>query len=269
MGKKTGRPRKDNVERYPSGRIKRTKHGEAKVVYRDTLAPTLVRRMLDEEMKRCNDPRFSSQLGRLVLRGEILAAEYQAGVKFAQIYDRTARNNGVKRSCKSPSWEVGLSGALEKRIGTQVRETAEETLEDPTAYEQRTMAADKAYKALCDLFPSRQRFILERLCIEDAALTSSELMSARDGLQKLVLHFGTEAAPKKDKKPSKTSVPVVRMRPPVTKKAKSEAEHFVGALLLELPDLARDLAMKAYSNFCALRDRDVFRQTHASRIGAI
>jgi hypothetical protein len=202
-----GRPRKEGVERYANGRIKPVK---------DTIAPTLVRRMLDEEMKRCSDPRFASQIGRLVLRGEILAAEYQAGLKFAEIYERTARNNGLKRSPKSPNYEAGLCGAIERRTGTEVHESAQETLEHPTVYETRTMSSDKAHRALCDLFPARQRFVLERLCLEDEALSSADLMTARDGLQKLVLHFGTEAAPKKDKRSrqsTRASVPVVPMRP--------------------------------------------------------
>jgi hypothetical protein len=261
---KKGRKRKENVERYANGRIKRTADGQAQLTYRDTLAPTLVRRMLDEELKRCSDPRFGTQLGRLYLRGEILAAEYQAGVKVAEIYHRVAANNGVRRAARSANWEIESFGS-ERRIGTEVRDSAEETHEDATPYEQRTMAGDKAYKALCGLFPYRERFALERLCIEDQALTSSEIMTARDALQKLVLHFGTSAAPKKEKKPPKTSVPVVRMRPKVT----HEVDHFVSALQGLLPDLSRDCLMDAWSKFCALRDREVYRSQREYAVGAI
>jgi hypothetical protein len=120
------------------------------------------------------------------------------------------------------------------------------------------------------LFPSRQRFVLERLVIEDQALTSAEVMTVRDALQKLVLHFGTGAAPKKEKRSPKTSVPVVKMRPTIANNhAKNEAEHFVGALMLELPDLASDLAMKAYSHFCAMRDREIYRDQRSYALGAV
>jgi hypothetical protein len=134
LWRRNGRPRKDNVEPYPSGRIKRAKDGSA-IIYQDTLAPTLVRRMLDDEMKRCSDPRFSSQPGRLYLRGGLLAAEYQAGLKFAEIYHRVATNNGSRRSAKSPNCEIESRGASERRIGTEVRDSAEETHEDATPYE--------------------------------------------------------------------------------------------------------------------------------------
>jgi hypothetical protein len=228
-----GRSRKVG-ERYANGRLKPAK---------DTLAPTLVRRMLDEEMKGCSDPRFASQLGRLMLRGEILAAEYQAGLKFAEIYERTARNNGLKRSAKSPNWEIGSCGPADRRVGIHVRETAEETRDDPTPFELRAMGADKAYRNLCELLPMRQRFVLERLCVEDQALTSSDLLTARAGLEALEAHFGTGAAPKKCKKqPAKTAVPVVVPKRPAVKgsgatKASSDTDYLAEALHRLRPDV--------------------------------
>jgi hypothetical protein len=65
-------------------------------------------------------------------------------------------------------------------------------------------------------------------------------------------------------------VPVVNLRRAVAKShTKTEAEHFIGALMLELPDLARDLATKMYSNFVALRDRDIYRGQREYAVGAI
>ena len=70
-------------------------------------------------------------------------------------YLLAARDRPDCGRAKSPNYEAGHCGAAEKRIGTQVRETVGETLVDPTGYEQRKMATDKAYKALSDLLRTR------------------------------------------------------------------------------------------------------------------
>jgi hypothetical protein len=94
-------------------------------------------------------------------------------------------------------------------------------------------------------------------------------MAARDGLQKLVLHFETGAAPKKGKtksQPAKTAVPVVR---PTMTKGRAEKDCFADALTRLLPDLTRDCPMAAWSNFCALRDREVYRGQRGYALGVL
>jgi hypothetical protein len=75
-GEKGGRPCKEGVERYANGRIKRTKDCQAKFVYDDTIASTLARRILDENINRPSDQRSHNELWRLHIHRKITSEQY-------------------------------------------------------------------------------------------------------------------------------------------------------------------------------------------------
>jgi hypothetical protein len=102
------------------------------------------------------DPLLATQLGRLLFLEEITRAEYDTGVRVAEIYGRYERTIGRRRSVASPHYEAGRG-----RV----------TGEDDLARE-RAKAAAKAWgilQAEIKLCPRGVRDAIEELCVEDRA----------------------------------------------------------------------------------------------------
>jgi hypothetical protein len=92
---KAGRPRKEGVERYPSGDVKRSE------TQRETMSTAVeARRRIDGWGDKVSDETVKSQfagytLGRMFLDGRITKEQLDAGDEYAQIHARYRQLVGI------------------------------------------------------------------------------------------------------------------------------------------------------------------------------
>ncbi len=260
---KKGRPSNKNATRYPCGQIKRET---------DTIAPTLIYRIREHATKFGLDAKLSTELGRLLLLERINAGQAAGGFKYAEIVGRAAYYDGGRRFAKSPSYEMGFRGA-ETREGSDVFDDIEaRRTAEPSEYELRAFDAENKYRAL--QFQLTRQWnrsdlaVLERLCVDDEAINPTLMPTIRKMLDAIVAHFGTAAAPKKNKN-KKTQKPIIALRPQTKTKPAGEMDLALSMMARLRPDLDRDRLTVEWNNFCALRAREHFRNQRQNRIGAI
>ncbi len=259
---KRGRPKKDG-ERYPCGQIKPKN---------ETISPTIIQRIREHGLKFGVDAKLSTELGRLLLLDRITATQAAGGFKYAEIVGRAAFYNGGRRYAKSPSYELGFRGA-EGREGADVFDDVEaHRIDDPSEYELRAIDAENKYRDLqFELIKHWNRSdiaVLERLCVDDEAINPTLLPTIRNMLDAIITHFGTAAAPKKNKN-KKTQKPIIALRPQTKTKPAGEMDLALSMMARLRPDLDRECLTVEWNNFCALRAREHFRNQRQNRIGAI
>ena len=268
---KKGRPKKPG-DRYPCGQLK------------DAIAPTLAFRSREYLMKLAGDPSLGSEGGRLFRFGRITAEQYSGVLKYAEVAGRAAFYSGGRRYAKSPSYELGFRGA-EGREGSDVFDDVEArrtTLEGRPVYsdyELRAIDAEDKYVSLkfdlCKEWTRTQIEALERVCIDDEAPDpillhtneNKEMVLCRM-LNSVAASFGTASAPKKNKQKKTNNNKVANLRPQKQKPLR-EMDYALAMMQRLRPDLEHECLLVEWNNFCALRDRDHFRNQRNNRLGAI
>src|SRR5262249_37886089 len=119
-----------------------------------------------------NDPRGGSQLGRLVLRGELTEGQEQAGKHIARIYANFERSHGRTRFALPAAYTRFIESTPEELAEQRVRSDFEE--EDRQARQERlALKAERRMRKLqecIDLYGPRAREALETLCVDDKPL---------------------------------------------------------------------------------------------------
>src|SRR5262245_29603916 len=125
MGKK-GRPPKAG-ERYPSGKLKPKSAIEP-------IAPAQWQRIATEAKRKTIDARLGTELGRLLLHGEISNKHMAVAVRVGEVYRDFERHKRLRRNVQSPSYgaagdtsiaeELMNPEALE-RLGAGIRAATE------------------------------------------------------------------------------------------------------------------------------------------------
>lgn len=165
MVEKRGRPAL-NGARYESGRLKEpagAERGENLFQrFRELVAIGL-------------DPRLTSQIGRLRFLKLITDTQASAADKVGRVYGRYERLHGVRRSTRSPSYEFGTGGGLERP------EDIERTTETDADYTK--------LQTCIPIFPQEARATIEALCVEDRVIPTSLLSDVRIVLDKIAYEF--------------------------------------------------------------------------------
>jgi len=239
-----GRPPKAG-ERYPSGQLK------------PEIPPALLVRIRAGVERGYLDARLGSQVGRLLFHRELTPAEAAAAFRIGEIYGRFERNNGLPRSTRSPSYEMGNAGGGGQSLDA-------ETI-------QRIAADAETWEALQDElknYPSRLCNLIEALCVEDEAVSFLELPELRKVLRKLG-DFFNKGKPKKKKKGKKKPAlmlvgPNHSAAPPAPKPRRSDRERLAWiAVQRKLrPDLDDGQLAKAFNIYVAMKERADFNESH-------
>ncbi len=273
---KRGRPKKDG-DRYDNGRLKWRK------MESDIIAPTLLHRIRTNAEELGLDPKLEHETGRLFLLRRMTAGEASVAHKIAEIYGRAEFYDGRRRVTKSPSYEMGFRSA-ETRECSNVADDAETSRHTPTDFETRAMAADESFRSLKHeiritrvadphihsdfVYGSRLISAIEQLCVDEEPISPAVLPDVCLVLTALIPYFGTERAPKKGKQKKMTNK-ITPVRREIKERPLREIDYGMAMLARMRPDLDRDFLLKEWHNFCALRDRDVFRQQRGNDLGVI
>jgi hypothetical protein len=213
------------------------------------------------------DPAIATQLSRLgpTFLGELTERQVDAGLLVARIYGEYERHHALCRTTRSPSYErsFGNSDAAEDRLDP----------ESLTRLERRIRKARKRWERLQQCFevlpPAPRRIVqsaVERLCVEDRAVSSFELNHVAPMLSYIADSFqiGTRE--------TRRSVAVTTKMPPRRREPKGARpdpyrDAFLDALRHAKPDATPDelrVAWEAYRADTAMRravvDRTRFRQ---------
>lgn len=164
-----GRPRKKNVDRYPSGRIKDAVR-EADAM--EVAVAQRIRSGVPPEWAK--DALAGHQLGRLRLTGEIQATQFEAAQKFQADYERWNWLNGMDRgTARAASLSGMVSAGLpciaepdENQIGA-----ARDAFKGACAALQRGLPPDEYHPSLS---------VLKRLLLQDGWLSGGQGRIERD-----------------------------------------------------------------------------------------
>lgn len=171
-----GRKRKPG-ERTPSGQLSRA-DSEAKH------APTAIKRLTDSAIAAASDPRLGTELGRLLLAGTLTARQAGAGWQFAEA-SREYLAAIEAPSVKGATFERAAKGA-DAEQGTDAAERRDKALKRVKQRYERARACLDARGAEVS---RAVRLLSEGRGV--SLLTHEQLLSARDGLDALALHFAT------------------------------------------------------------------------------
>jgi hypothetical protein len=263
-----GRKRKEG-QRYENGRLKPVKREDLPAI-KERAAPALAKRMVDKLIEECSDAKNGHELGRLLICGKITDAEYAVGYKYGEIVGRSDFYMGRRRSAKSPGYQAGYGqeSEIDVHIGVDCRSSAEASLADPTLYEQRAMSAETAVREmqniLLDHWSWNDRFLLDRVCVENEPLTAKDLVILREMLETLIGYFGTKAAPKKEKKVQQAAS-VIRARA----KPKAKRETLDDQVLRRFSKLSADYVLGCWRNLCTELDYEAFRHSRMNLVEAL
>jgi hypothetical protein len=145
--------------------------------------PIWVRRIFDNAEALGLDPRIATQVGRLHILRALTETQVAAADLIARIYGRYEYFHGLRRSVRSPSYEIGMRRA----------EWAEDRPEE-------TARARDAFLRLQDCFPAAPaalRAAVEQLAVEDRAVSPVHLDGVRAALDRIAGVFGLAPAPAK------------------------------------------------------------------------
>jgi hypothetical protein len=175
---KRGRPAQPG-DRYPSGDLR---------VPADPRAENVFRRFAELEKMVGLDPRLTSQIGRLRYLRLLTDTQAVAADRIGQIYGRFERIHQVRRSCISPSYQLGRRTSGTGRVF------------DPAEI----ATAEAEYRALQDCIPAaprEARDVIEQLCVENCAISSLYLPHVRVILDRVARAFGLAPPEERATKP--------------------------------------------------------------------
>jgi len=170
-----GRPRKEDVERYPGGKIKPSE------TQKETKAVALWARKNIHGIE-ADDPHAGSTLGRLFLDGKISEGEREAGEYYADVMARYYSANGMQ----NPNPRAQEFGSVRGHDG-----------ELTESQQSRALRATSKFIAIETLLLSRPngpriKSTLYALCIEDLeimrCMPPAQMVWAREGLMALMLY---------------------------------------------------------------------------------
>jgi len=258
---KRGRPRKTG-ERYPSGDLKH--RPEVKPI-----SPALWQRIVQHGKMLGLDERLASELGRLNRFGELTAAQTVAGMRIGEIYGCYEGLKGLKRSVRSPSYNVGFGDAS----------IAEELLtpEGLKNLEARIRSATEQFQRLVGFTGERGVFVpgeipvrllapVEMLCVEDRAISPVLLPDIRTLFDRLASNWRIAGA-KRVRTPQPRAAPA---REPAAKpRVDLDRTVWESALRRLRPDLKPEQVRGAYGLVQALKQRAIFRRAKGEPEGNV
>lgn len=170
MGRrKPGPPRKEG-DRYPSGKLKPPEKQTA-----GQWTPTHIRRAMDNAFVLAKSPILASELGRMLMRGDLTGREATAGFNYAAAVGAWERMHGKRRHAKSPAYDEGFrSVSLEDY--------------DPEAVAERKREIDerlKLVRSAVPTFPIIAHAIVEEVCCNDGSIHSAHLAGFKTLLRKI------------------------------------------------------------------------------------
>lgn len=190
MGRKKPGPKPKEGDRYPSGKLKPPERQVA-----GSWTPTHIRRFMDNAFLQAKAPILASELGRMLMRGEITSREAAAGFQYAAATGAFERMHGKRRHAKSPAYDEGFRSV-----------SLEDT--DPEAEEERKREIDKKLKLVRSAvppFPIIASTVVEEVCCNDGGIHSAHLPGFKailrniaDKLKLTEIEHGDEKKPKAD-----------------------------------------------------------------------
>lgn len=252
-----GRKRKAGP-RYPSGDLKKPTG--------DPIAPAAWARVRSDVAKIANDPRLSSEVGRLSFHREITDAQAAAAFKVRDIYAAFEQAKGKHRSSASPDNEPvfkGDGGFPEPIIPIEDIERLDPS--DPLRVRmEKTRAAYLAFKALQEEltgYGAMARDLLETLCVDNRSIPYMQLGYMRWLLERLSRFFGVTG----HKKGGSVGKIARQMSAPSARKPKAKRKDTGIRTVLRhaRPDLDDKQLDEAERMAMAVRDRDAYRRQKA------
>lgn len=163
------RPKKENAERFPSGRIKPPEKQPG-------TPPALMRRAFELGLRKAADPILGTVLGWHKMAGVLTDLHVCAGKKYAETQGRYDAVMGLpRRSAASPAYGSGFSSG-------SGRQPEDRLIED----------AKKRYAKMREAVQGcgpKTIAIMDRTCVEDQHPTAWELTDLISGLNACVKHF--------------------------------------------------------------------------------
>lgn len=245
---KTGRPPKAG-ERYPGGQLK------------PEIAPALLVRIRTAVERGYADPRLGSQVGRLLFHRELSPIEATAAFRIGEIYGRFERNNGLRRTTRSPSYEMGNAGGMNGQALDQ--DAVKADTEAWLALQDALVEPATGHEVDCKCRICRRRVsLIERLCVDDEPLLPLQLEEVRKLLRQLA-HLFKAGRPKKKKKKRPALMVVAGAASPSpapakTRRINQEREAWLAVQRRLSPNLNEHELSKAYDEFLARKDRGDF-----------
>lgn len=173
MARKKPGPKPKEGDRYPSGKLKPP---EKQIVGQWT--PTHIRRAMDNTFILARNPILSSELGRMLMRGEITSREAAAGFQYGAATGAWERMHGKRRHAKSPAYDEGFKSSNDIDIDGLA-------LLDPAAAEQikdkllaRKREIEKKLQLVRSAVPDMPIIastIVEEVCCNDGGIHSAHL----------------------------------------------------------------------------------------------
>lgn len=138
------------------------------------------------------DPRITSQIGRLRIARQLTDSQAGAADRIGQVYGKYERDHGVRRSARSPSYQIGRGGAGRARTEAEISETN---------------ADYHKIQACIPLVPREARDVIEQLCVENRVISSWHLPDVRVILDRVHAKFEDDAPDTSPLAPTRRSKP--------------------------------------------------------------
>ena len=188
------------------------------------------------------DPQLGCETGRLYYVSKMTASELAAANTVAGIYGAYERAAGLKRSSRSPSYEVGYRGGeIIEAEGDRKAETDWLDLQ-----------------AEIPLSPPGLRTWLEQLAVEDRHIGEAELEEVRALLKELA-HFFKSGAKKSQPRRTPSAAPAAKLP-----RSTIERDALRQMLRIVSPNLHTDEIDSGIELFFTLRERERFQQEKAA-----
>jgi hypothetical protein len=268
MGNGTrGRPRAEG-ERYPSGKLKPA--AASSTTEREPISGALWQRMLADGKKIFGDARFGTEITRLGAIGELTSAEVATGIRIAGVYGRFEYYKNLRRSAASPHYIREYisqgAGSDTELVNFRAKEGRERDRSfNPDDRDAREAEATRAFVALQESLaeaPRTVRFMLERLCVENAYVDYQGRIAVRLGLAIAKQHFVDEekGVKRKDRRKRKPARLAIKPPPVKVKPLNAFKDAFVRVQQKLSPHLAPEDIDRAWEALCALKAREDFRR---------
>lgn len=196
------------------------------------------------------DPKLGCEIGRLHFAHKMTATEVEMAAHAAQIYGRYERLSGLKRSSKSPSYEIGYGRGGE------------------TAENDRDGQATRSWRELqsqIPLFPPWLQGAFEQLVIEDRHIGDNELKEVRALLCDLARFYKSSSEKRKSgPRPQRLEKPSTG----ATKLPRSSIERdYLHEAAIQLGiNLTRSQIDELYERTLTLKFRKLHREQATARI---
>lgn len=191
------------------------------------------------------DPKLGCEIGRLHFAHKMTATEVEMAAHAAQIYGRYERTVGLKRSNRSPSYEVGYGG------GGEVAEN------DRDAQARRSWSE---LQSQLPLSPPWLQGVFEHLVVEDRHIGDEHLVEVRALLQELARFYKSPSEKRKQgHRPQRLAKPSTGATKLPHSNFDREALH--ATLLRVNPNLQTDELLEHWTFFTTWKFRERFRRT--------